>query len=341
MKKVAYFPVIRAISCIAVVFLHTFYLAVSGFETTFSQNVTSMIIRNCLLWAVPCFVMVSGALLLEPAKRITIVKIIRKYIRRIILAILIFTFVFVLFDSLVTGEPKGPAIFGTWLQKVWTNGSWSHMWYLYMLIALYLMLPLYRLVTRQRRSGILGYALLLFFLFLCLLPSIGYLAGKASGFYLLAYTVYPFYFFMGYAIHKNKIRFPLSAAWVLVAIGTLMLILSTYFGVRLESDALRSFSGSYASVGVALQAIGIFTLFHRGQEFFARTMPLWERIDDLSFGIYLVHMLFLHLFYRVARWNPYKNGGVALLVPLAILTLLLSAGTTYLLKRIPKSERVL
>ena len=341
MKKVAYFTVVRAVSCIAIVFLHTFYLAVSGFETTFSQSVVSMIVRNCLLWAVPCFVMVSGALLLDPAKKITLSDIFGRYIRRMVLAILLFTFVFVVFDALATGEPKGMAVFGTWLQKAWTNGSWSHMWYLYMLIGLYLMLPLYRLVTRQRNGGMLGYALLLFFLFLCILPSIGYLTGKTSGFYAMAYTVYPFYFFMGYALHKNKIRLPLIAAVVLLAIGTFLLVLSTYFSIRMESETLRSFSGSYASFAVAFQAIGIFTLFQRGHRLFASTMPIWERIDELSFGIYLVHLLFLHLFYRVAHWSPYRNGGTIMLAPVGILTFFLSAGLTYLLKKIPKSERVL
>ena len=61
--------------------------------------------ENLLMWAVPCFLMVSGALLLNPAKEIPLKKLFGKYIKRMFLALLIFTFIFQLFDILMTGQP--------------------------------------------------------------------------------------------------------------------------------------------------------------------------------------------------------------------------------------------
>ncbi len=422
MKNVVYFSKIRVISCIAIVFLHMFYLAASGFEPTFVQQTVSMIVRNCLLWAVPCFVMVSGALLLDPSREMTIGKIFGKYVRRILLALIIFTLIYAVFDRALSGEAFGLTFVKDWLLRLWTNGSWPHVWYLYMVLGLYLMLPLYRMVTayREPASGylarkndtILRYAVMVFFLFLSVLPTIAYLTGRTSGFYLMSYTVYPFYFFMGYALHTGKVRIPTPAAAVMLLAGTVCLIAATYYGITLQSDALRNFSGSYASVAVAVQSVGLFVLFvnrarktgemteHTGGaagmpdawtlpadalavvegtsissengrpavvevpaeqrmeeaaaaangQGLAEDIPVRKpgfgrklllSFDAASFGIYLVHMIVLNVFYRILHWNPYTMGGIGMLALLAAVNVLISWGVVTLLRLIPGVKKVL
>ena len=64
---------LRVIACLAIVILHTAYGAGSEFEeviTSFQHTVT-MTVTNCMMWAVPCFVMITGALLLPPEKDIS------------------------------------------------------------------------------------------------------------------------------------------------------------------------------------------------------------------------------------------------------------------------------
>lgn len=340
-KRVGYLSILRAAGCVAIVILHTFYLGLSAYAATTAHQILSMVVRNILLWAVPCFVMVSGALLLDPEKEMTIAKIARTYLRRVLLALLIATFVFSLFDALVGEGFSVAQLFRDWLADLWTNGSWPHMWYLYLLIGLYLMLPLYRLVTATRDTRILLYAIGIFFVFLSVIPTIGYISGRASGLYLLSYTVYPFYFFMGYALHTGTISLPRTVAWTLVVAGTLILFLCTVFSVRTGNEALRSLSGSYASVPVAMQAIGLFSLLRNGRKMTKGSVARFLlRVDAMSFGIYLVHVLFIYLFYRVLKWNPYVAGGI-LLVPITVLVFILSYGLTAVLKKIPGADRII
>jgi surface polysaccharide O-acyltransferase-like enzyme len=60
-----------------------------------------IIIQPLIRWAVPIFIMISGYLLLDPKKDITIKKII-KYINRMILILLTFGFFYCILENLFT-----------------------------------------------------------------------------------------------------------------------------------------------------------------------------------------------------------------------------------------------
>lgn len=83
--RVHSFSYLRAAACFAIVLLHTVFCAVSLFpeEASATQALLSNIVVNNMMWAVPCFLMVSGALLLNPERPVTVKKCLTKYIPRI------------------------------------------------------------------------------------------------------------------------------------------------------------------------------------------------------------------------------------------------------------------
>ncbi|MCD8219105.1 MAG: acyltransferase, partial [Ruminococcus sp.] len=103
--------------------------------------------HNLMMWAVPCFVMVTGALLLDPARNVTYTKLFRKYIPRMVIALLLFSVVFELLDTRLGGKKIGVRTFLDGIKNAVLGQSWRHMWYLYLMIALYLMMPFYRKVA--------------------------------------------------------------------------------------------------------------------------------------------------------------------------------------------------
>ena len=60
------FSYIRSLACIAIIILHTVYSAVLLFGSNIDaeKNIISMAVVDSMMWAVPCFIMVTGALLL-------------------------------------------------------------------------------------------------------------------------------------------------------------------------------------------------------------------------------------------------------------------------------------
>lgn len=360
--RVRYFSYLRAVACVAIVILHTFYCAIRLFSPQGNAELMSLMVRNCMLWAVPVFVMVTGALLLNPDKHVTTGKIFHGYIRRALCALIVFTFVFALFDFLVDRHAGGPGAFLIfWLQALLLNRSWLHMWYLYMLIGIYLMLPLFRLVTRSRDDRILRYTILILAVFQSVIPTVNFFLSDSSvGFYIMVNTVYPLYLFLGYAIHTGKIRVTVPAAFLMTVCGAAVILLSTVAGLKNGWDGFSQIAGNYASVPVVVASCGIFSLFHAGEpggkaepvraagsgeaSGYGRTSAFQcflMALDRCSFGIYLVHVLVIYTIYRVFLFQPYAHAALPALLLVAVISFAASFALSALLRHIPGFRKFL
>lgn len=373
--RVWYFSRIRALACIAVVVLHTFFCAARLLSPDDLNRAVAFIVRNAMSFAVPSFVMVTGALLLNPHKSLSVAHLFKRYLLRVVLVLSVFTFLFVLFDHVVDQRPGGSfVVLTTWLQTLVKGTSWLHMWYLYMLIALYLMLPLYRALASALTQNELRYLLVLLFIFQAALPTLNAITGLQIFFYLFVYTVYPFYLFLGYALHTKQLRISLSVAVCIGFVCTAVLLVLTYLGIMWKNDQLQAITSSYASVLVVGQALGFFRLLqgrmyagrmgaeraggehahhehaHHEHVDYKRTnrkpTALIVSLDTCSFGIYILHVLVLYTLYRVLLVRPYElSDGVLIptlvLLGIAALTLCVSWFLTWLLKHVPLIRRVI
>ena len=154
-SRVHSFSYLRAAACFAIVLLHTVFCAVSLFpeEASAAQALLSNIVVNNMMWAVPCFLMVSGALLLNPERPVTVKKCLTKYIPRMLIATLV---VFCLLFHAVDPRQSQPVNAETLLSgfyEIFSGTSWSHVWYLYLMIGIYLLLPFYYKSRRTARQG--------------------------------------------------------------------------------------------------------------------------------------------------------------------------------------------
>lgn len=312
MERVRYFSWLRVISCLAVIVLHTFYAAMSLFDEESGQYVVAMTMRNCMMWAVPCFVMVSGALLLDPKRNISYKKLFCVYVRRMLIALALSTLVYELMDCVLGLREFDLTVISDCLYKFATDGSWKNLWYLYLMIALYLMLPIFRKVTATSEKVDLTYIVGLFLLFMSLLPLVETLAGVESGFYITEHTIYPLYFFLGYAIHKGMIRFSKVWSVILAVCGGVMLIGMSVFSFEslLGDEVVRSLTASYSSPIILLLSVGLFSLMKQQEEACKEHAAkndeeyrqqggkgginkIIDLIDPVTLEIYLVHMAVL------------------------------------------------
>ena len=99
--------------------------------------------------AIPCFLMITGCLLLDPKKDINFNKI-KKYLIRIIGALAIFGFTFCFIENIFNhGFNNIPNLLYKSFINLITGNSWSHMWYLYMLIGIYIITPILRTFVKN------------------------------------------------------------------------------------------------------------------------------------------------------------------------------------------------
>ncbi len=320
--RVPYLSYIRAIAAVAIVLLHSAF-AYAGIEGVASTTVkVAMTIRNCFLWAVPLFVMVSGALLLDPKKEISYKDIFYKYIKRILILIVVFTLINEAFDVLLLGKRYETAFVLEYIKKALTDGSWPHMWYLYMLIGLYLLLPIYRLAVKNMQQKDYQYLLIVYFIFLSVQPFIQSIFHVQSAFYIMATTIYPFYFFAGYAIDKEYIQIPKKYAIGGVVVGLLVTAFSTMY--------LKDYSFiHYSFPFVILQSLCLFALFknQKGLEKFDKVLA---QMDYVSLGVYLLHLYAIRFLFTIVGMNQ----SIWMIIPVACISYMFSYICTYVYKRI-------
>ena len=341
-QSIRYITVLRAVSCIAVVLLHTCLAAGSTFEMPLRQRTVTMVIRNLTLWAVPCFIMVTGALLLDPERPLPYSKLFKKYVVRIFLAIAVFTALFLITDMVLNGEPKGMEAAAAFLYKVWAGKSWSHMWYLYMLLGLYFLMPFYRMIAAYSKKRDYIYLLSVYFLFLSVLPMLRSITDDDIAFFICVSAVYPLYLFAGHILHQGIFHVRAMPALAVFVLCSCTLSGLTVYAYQTDHALLKDLLGAYSFPVTLLQSLSLFSLFcsaHPEEEsIFCR---IWRRIDRNSFGIYLIHMLFLKLLYVAAGFDPYQAGGVFMLFPVAIGVFCLSYASVEILRRIPLFRRFL
>lgn len=344
--------VVRIAACLAIVLLHTLYSSMVLFADRAGsmQLMVSSVVTNELMWAVPAFLMVSGILLLDRRRTITLRRA-WKYIRRVLLALIVCSLGFRIFDIVMNQEPMSVSMFLVALQQLLTAGGWSPLWYLYLMIGLYLMLPFYHMVSERSSETELWFLLIILFIFCSIVPLIK-AAGLNLGFYIPTSIIYPFYLFLGYAIWTYKKKWYCSCGIVMVLVSSIVIALLTIqtFGMQMSDTVtaiLKQLNG-YASLLVVLQASGLFlfiaslrkntvvrsegekqTKEHRGEtiessvERCSNDAPtddaasskrhrLWvhgqqwiRTLDACTFGIYLLHMVFIRLILRYHDWNPY------------------------------------
>ena len=298
----------RSLACIAIVVLHTVYSAVvlNRPSLTPAQQTGSMMIVQNMMWAVPCFVMITGALLLDPNKTVTFKKLYSVYILRVFGALVLFGVFFRVFDVFMDHEPKTPVSFLKGFAEIFTGTSWSHLWYLYLLIGLYLLLPFYKKIASNSDPKEIRYLLLIYGIFLSVLPVL-HVFGIETAFYIHVSSIYPFYLFFGYALRSGIIKINRVLSWCLTVVSTVAILVLTYFRVTGGINEIDSVLG-YSSIPVAVQSIGVFSLFnHFRADGIKGLNKFVMSFDQCSFGIYLLHMVFVRLVLRYWEVNPYNH----------------------------------
>ena len=246
-----------------------------------------------MYWAVPVFLMITGALLLNPEKDIPYKKCFL-YARRVFLALVLFGTVFVI--VMMVGSHQTVNI-GRALLDVFEGKSFAHLWYLYILIGIYLTLPIFRsFIAKSSRNELTTLLVVLFcFDFVATL-------FKAAG-YKTAFTVpvtWPvFYLILGYYCKNFKGLIYRCKYWLLI-VSAIAIGIIAYLNPVLENEWI-----GYDSPIVALMTAATFNVFADMK--LQESRALWK-IDRLCFGVYLIHPLFIQATYRVLKITPMKFG---------------------------------
>jgi len=315
----------RWLAALAVVLLHCAAVPVSdaggyGSPAWVAANFYDSAVR----WCVPVFVMISGALLLAPDKAEPLRRYYGRRAARICLPLLFWTAFYLAWSALLAHLDHGSLAPRQWLGKLAEGKPYYHLWYLYMIVGLYLFAPFVRDVylraSPRRRlacvAGIFGVA--------TLDTLYRQATGAGHGFFLTWFLPYLGYFVAGRMIFEGRLRVPRPRTMLAGS------VLATALGVHILStaDALNLYFYEYFSLTVPFMSLAVFQIVLDSR------LPRLTLLAPLTFGVYLIHPVFLDIAQRTGLYTGAGPDGWA--APLAAAAVfLLSVASTWLMRRAP------
>ena len=145
-----FLDVLRVLATCAVVLMHILTGATDVTDASIVPEYRSLLlsVMDLVTWCVPIFLLISGYLFLNPERTLTYPVMIKKYCRRIALAILLFGVPYAASELVVAERTFRIMMIPEALKMTLTGHTWSHMWYLYLILFLYLITPLLKKVLR-------------------------------------------------------------------------------------------------------------------------------------------------------------------------------------------------
>ncbi len=347
--RVLYLDVLRIAAIFCVVVIHT---CTVPWRNTSPSDLDWQILNvfdSAMRFCVPLFVMISGALFLDPAREIRQRRLFTHNILRVVTAFLFWSVAyaglsFVL--NFLRGMPITAQAVGELIRNI-AVGHY-HLWFLFAIVGLYLITPLLRLITANKRLAeyflILSFALSLMYRLLARIPALGpTLFDIHSNMQLTFVGGYPFYFILGDYLHRhggsNRLRHVLYGLGGLSVIGTA--VGTAVWSVQMQTPIDSLYDYLLPTTAFTAAAAFLFVKRHAARiPDSERARTAITRLSALSFGIYLVHDMVNILLSKcgisAVSINPLFG------VPLISVAVFLSAAAiAWLLSKLPFSRYIM
>lgn len=340
-----FLDVLRVLATCAVVLMHVLTGAIDVTDTSIVPEYRSLLlsVMDLVTWCVPIFLLISGYLFLNPERTLTYPVMIKKYCRRIALAILLFGVPYAASELVVAERTFRIRMIPEALKMTLMGHTWSHMWYLYLILFLYLITPLLKKVLRVLPVWGVVAMMAVIFLGSSVAPFLNKVLDVNSIPVLPDGGVYFLYYLCGYFFAVREVCVDkgrnvwLTAAVAVLALG--MILSRTLAGFSIQM--------AYNYPFTVLLAVLLFAAGWNGS--IKKHRIPWQEAGALSFAVYLVHPVYVNLLYKFVKITPFtvlEQCGVQsvaagqtvlilLLAAFCLVVLALATATAWVLRKIP------
>lgn len=281
---------VRMISFILVIMIHvTNYFCRAYGKIPQGEYLFSLALDTAARLSVPCFFMISGALLMgreEPLRKHG------KRLLRFLIVLVVWSGIYYFWNIFYMHTEYD-------LTHILYEPTEAHLWYLYAMIPIYLALPFFQVMVRGM-SIRLEKAFLAVTTGFVILYYVMWLIGQEPYYDLplVGDRIYAYYLFLGYYLYKYRKHIRVSqGALAVTCVGGLAAAFGITLCVTLAQNDHYEGALTYADPFVALAAAAFFLLMLRLGKGNLRLGERARTAVDLfcgcSFGIYLIHILFL------------------------------------------------
>lgn len=289
--RVVYFDILNIIACLAVVFLHC-NAGVHGFSNTRLWK-ECLIIEVICYFAVPIFIMISGATLLKYRERYTTKQFFLKRVVKVVIPWIIWSLiVYIIKNKSFNMIDFTNAFMNTSIETIY--------WFFPLILYLYCLIPILSILTeKQEHRKTMWYIVGFIFIFQSLLqPVCKMLDFKFPNVlnYMVGQNAYIIYILLGYLLSTMKLDKKKKIVIYILAIMALAIRYFYTMFASIESGVLNKDSWGYTAFTGLFPSVALFVFIKdiNWEKIFGKLRINTKLISNLagcSFGVYLMHLL--------------------------------------------------
>ena len=305
-EHIAAFDVLRSIAAAAVIVIHVLrpYRDQLG-EIPDAQWMTAVTLNGLSRWAVPVFIMITGALMLSDPRAFSVGYYLRHRLTKVLIPFVAWSLLFAVLAG-VSQTGYDATVTTSRLAELPTHETYYHLGFFYYFIPLYLLIPMLMLLVNSGQTATViattgaWLALTTFYLF------------HAEGVLGIDLVMYGGYLLLGYILlvyRPSRIAMLGLLALVGVAITDSIVISESLDAGTYRVGRWFSYKTVNTVVLAAFVFVGVVAYAHHLS---ARALAVFEFVGKHSLGIYLIHPLFL---WPVEQFELYR-GHPLLMIPI-------------------------
>lgn len=350
-KRIVYLDVVRIVACILVVMVHVVANQTKYYDVADTSYVISNAFHILSFSGVSLFVMISGALALQPKKDTSLKNVLWKKVFYFFLLYYLWKFIY----QIVTMMEKGIAFTPENIKEelilaLVKQRGYYHLWYLPMIAVLYMIVPLIKKGMEDKRTC--QYFLVVFFVTALLFPTLFLYEFKFKYLFVSFFEANDFYFFGGYLgyfvlghyLHNWKEEMTPKKRGILLILGVAGFLCACVMGTWTSQKA--------GEPDYSMQTPFVVTHFFTSVSLFCALQGIGDKVaskekityvikymSGLTLGIYLLHPIVLNLF---LAWGFDRLWKLPLLeIPMVLLcTVVLTGSIVALFKKIPGIRKI-
>lgn len=296
MHRIFYIDILNIFACISVIALHC-----NGYTHTYAHDNAwhqALVFETIFYQAVPIFFMLSGATLFNFKSRYSVKKFYKKRFSKTLIPYLFFATLFLLlriFQRKLHTDIQAINVHDIIASLLTGQIPFANFWFFIPLFVLYLFIPYLEKIVNHSTSKELVSLIILTFTFQAIVPILNHYGNyditQSSSLY-----GFSLYAILGYTL--NKFDFEKNTRFIIIlGILTLALWVARYVGLSSLTERSPLWF-NYFGLFAVIPATTLFLIAKRLNNRLNNHPSLTNKIkqlSSLSFGIYLIHGVFLYL----------------------------------------------
>lgn len=318
---------LNIVACFAVIVLHCCTPAFFSYKGGIRWDMAN-ILQQIFKFAVPCFFMMSGANLLDYYKRYSTKDFYRKRLLRVAVPFIAWSVIWYIYSVVKVGLSTNEWNFSIYnfVQLFMNNKINNVYWFFYSIIGLYLLTPVIKEITKNKK--VTKWFLILSFIYLTINPILVN-SGLGNYFQLPIISKYLFYYVLGYYFketvlirrknsvttnateNENKIKKSANKKindilGIIAGTSCLITLIILNYCNLYHTSKLVSVLIKTEFFGIVYYVM-IYILFSKIKISNEKISKILKKLSSLSLGIYLIHQPILNIVISVLKLDIYSK----------------------------------